>query len=82
MTTTPTISKEALAVVQAEWSGFCLDRLMNEAFWTACDDFINEEYGAGADFTDEEREAIHQLIQERTKVSVSLDAPLAEVSNA
>ena len=50
-----------------DWEDFCLDRLMNEAFWTAVDDFVADRF---EDFSDEERERIHDFLSGKTQVIV------------
>ena len=69
--TTSTISSKSLEIIRQDWANFCLDRLMSEAFWSACDDFISDDTGAGANFSDEEKEAIYALISEQTRITVS-----------
>ena len=65
-TTKPTITLNA-STLTSEWEGYLLDRIMNEAFWTACDDFVSETF---ADMNDSEREKIQEFIQGRTQVII------------
>ena len=53
--------------ISAEAQKYIMDRLM-ENFFSICDDFVLEQ---GID-NDEEREALHTLLQEQTIVSVKV----------
>ena len=65
-TTKPTITLNA-STLTSEWEDYLLGRIMNEAFWTACDDFVEECFD---DMSDDEREKIQEFIQDRTQVII------------
>ena len=62
----PTVTLNASTLTH-DWEDLCLGRLMNEAFWTAVDDFVDETF---EDFSDEERERIHDFLSGKTQVIV------------
>ncbi len=65
-TTKPTITLNA-STLTSEWEDYLLGRIMNEAFWTACDDFVEELFD---DMTDDEQQKIQEFIQGRTQVII------------
>ena len=54
LTAKPTLTLNAVSLTN-DWETFLLDRIMNEAFWTAADDFVSDRF---ADMSDDEREKI------------------------
>jgi len=55
------------STLTSEWEGYLLDRIMNETFWTACEQFVEERFD---DMTDGEREKIQEFIQGKTQVII------------
>jgi len=75
MTTTTTATKPTLTLnastLTSDWEDFLLGRIMNEAFWSACEEFVEERFN---DMTDGEREKIQEFIQGRTQVLIKSPA--------
>jgi len=64
--TKPTITLNA-STLTSDWERYLLDCLMNEVFWTACEQFVEERFD---DMTDGEREKIQEFIQGKTQVII------------
>ena len=69
-TAKPTLTLNAASLTN-DWETFLLDRIMNEAFWAAADDFVSDRF---ADMSDDEREKIQEFIQAKTQVIIKSPA--------
>lgn len=49
------------------WQEYLMDRIFNDCFWTAVDDFI---FDTTSTLSEEDAEKLHTLLSEQTRISV------------